>query len=193
MSKQDRQGVRRASDIEQKYSLGDIEESKKRISGAESSAGRTAQTLSQFMNTTNLAIAELRNRIESFYPVGSIYISANATSPAALFGGVWERIEDRFLLAAGDSYAAGATGGEATHELTIDEMPRHNHQIHQWTWILSSGGNSGKYGIPGSAGNGNANYANEDSEYRTSYETGSGLAHNNMPPYLAVYVWRRVS
>ena len=61
------------------------------------------------------------------YPVGSIYISVNSTSPATLFGGTWEQIEDTFLLAAGSSYTAGDTGGEAIHVLTSDEMPSHKH------------------------------------------------------------------
>lgn len=74
------------------------------------------------------------------YPVGSIYMSVNATNPASLFGGTWEQIKDRFLLAAGDNYSAGATGGAS--------------------------------GNTGSAG------------------TGDG---GNMPPYLAVYIWKRTA
>ena len=54
-----------------------------------------------------------RGVIGMIYPVGSIYMSVNATSPASLFGGTWEQLKDRFLLAAGDTYAAGSTGGEA--------------------------------------------------------------------------------
>ena len=65
--------------------------------------------------------------LNAIYPVGSIYMSVNSTSPATLFGGTWERIKDRFLLAAGDAYAAGGTGGEATHTLTEGEMPAHSH------------------------------------------------------------------
>lgn len=61
------------------------------------------------------------------HPVGSLYWSREATDPATLFGGAWERVKDRFILAAGDSYAAGSEGGEATHTLTVDEMPAHTH------------------------------------------------------------------
>lgn len=57
------------------------------------------------------------------HPVGSIYMSMNATEPSVLFGGTWERIKDRFILAAGDSYETGATGGEAEHKLTLTELP----------------------------------------------------------------------
>ena len=58
------------------------------------------------------------------YPVGSIYMSANATNPGTLFGGTWSQIQGRFLLAADGSHAAGSTGGEATHTLTQAEMPQ---------------------------------------------------------------------
>lgn len=194
MSKQDRQGVRTAADVERKYSLGDINDASKRSTKAEKQVSELDQRMNLFMSSVNKTIKDIQDRVNSFYPVGSIYISADAKNPSELFGGVWERIEDRFLLAASDTYPNMSTGGEAEHTLTIEELPIHNHQIHQWTWILSSGGNSGRYNIPGqSAGNGNAEHANEDAEYRTSYETGGNQAHNNMPPYLAVYVWRRIS
>jgi hypothetical protein len=66
--------------------------------------------------------------INTIYPVGSIYISTVSTSPKVLFGvGEWEQIKDRFLLGAGDTYNAGATGGEASVTLTRAQMPEHNH------------------------------------------------------------------
>jgi hypothetical protein len=61
------------------------------------------------------------------YPVGSIYVSAKATSPAELFGGTWKAIEDVFLYCAGPKHAAGETGGAETHTQTVEEMPAHNH------------------------------------------------------------------
>ena len=65
--------------------------------------------------------------LDNVWPVGSIYMSVNSTNPGTLFGGTWQRLKDRFLLGAGDTYAAGSQGGEATHTLTIDEMPAHSH------------------------------------------------------------------
>lgn len=120
------------------------------------------------------------------YAVGDIFISTNSTSPAARFGGTWEQIKDTFLLASGDTYTAGATGGEAEHTLSVDEIAAHDHPVtsqgynvtlvgnvpingHASAWFYSSGGNS-----------------------RTG-STGGGQAHNNMPPYLAVYVWKRIA
>lgn len=60
------------------------------------------------------------------YPVGSIYQSTKSTNPGTFLGGTWTQLKDRFLLGAG-SKAAGATGGEENHTLTVAEMPSHNH------------------------------------------------------------------
>ena len=113
------------------------------------------------------------------YPVGSIYMSVNSVDPGTLFGGTWERIKDRFLLAAGDSYGAGATGGEAMHTLTIDEMPSHTHGYYFPGYTAGSAW----YGANGVA-QGTKNY---------SESSGGSKPHNNMPPYLAVYMWKRVA
>lgn len=69
----------------------------------------------------------LNNMLSLVYPVGSIYMSVNSTSPATLFGGTWEQLKDRFLIGAGSSYAVNATGGSTTHTLTTSEMPSHTH------------------------------------------------------------------
>lgn len=61
------------------------------------------------------------------HPVGSLYWSDNPTSPSVLFGGSWQRIVDKFILAASDNYPVGTTGGESMHALTIEEMARHYH------------------------------------------------------------------
>ena len=120
--------------------------------------------------------------LDYVYPVGSIYMSVNSTSPATLFGGTWEQIQDTFLLAAGSTYAAGSTGGEAAHTLTVDEMPNHTH-MYAATRTANSGSNTFR---PVSYGESGA------TEINMSY-TGGGQAHNNMPPYLAVYVWKRTA
>lgn len=78
------------------------------------------------------------------YPVGSIYQSTKATSPATLFGGTWRQLKDRFLLGAG-SKSAGAVGGEENHKLTVAEMPSHTHQAYSRNWwvAIGSGTNCG--------------------------------------------------
>lgn len=123
------------------------------------------------------------------YPVGSLYTSVNGTDPGTLFGGTWERLKDRFLLAAGDTYAAGATGGEAAHTLTVEEMPSHNHslsdQIDKNSIKLGSMGGDTNYALSKRAASYDHNLATNN--------TGGGAAHNNMPPYIAVYVWKRTA
>ena len=77
---------------------------------------------------TNKAVQDAVSAIlDTIYPVGSIYMSVNSTDPSSFLGGSWAPLKDRFLLAAGDKYAGGSTGGEASHTLTISEMPSHNH------------------------------------------------------------------
>ncbi|MEA5151593.1 MAG: hypothetical protein VB039_03190 [Oscillospiraceae bacterium] len=130
------------------------------------------------------------------YPVGAVYISTAATSPASLFGGTWEQLKDRFLLAAGDSYAAGATGGEAAHTLTVGEMPAH--EGHLGGNNSSSLGNYAAYmqqGVLSAYGASGRGWSLQDSNEAipAGMTRGGGGAHNNMPPYLAVYVWRRTA
>ena len=119
---------------------------------------------------------------KAVYPVGAIYLSTVATNPATLFGfGTWEQVKDTFLLAAGSTYAAGSTGGSATHTLTVDELPSHEHAAKGWAAVRDG---SGTYITLGGAG--------KSREYTTD-PTGGGTAHNNMPPYLAVYMWKRTA
>lgn len=137
----------------------------------------------------------LLDTLNMVYPVGSIYMSVNSTSPASLFGGTWEQIKDRFLLAAGDTYEAGSTGGESSHTLTVDEMPSHRHSsdTYQVGYPNSTTGN-GDYCTWVNRGTiqNNAPNTAESGDIKTSLVGGS-KPHNNMPPYLVVYMWKRVS
>lgn len=141
----------------------------------------------------------LQNLIESInnaqHPIGSIYMSISSTSPASLFGGTWEQINDKFLLSAGSTYRAGSTGGEATHKLTISEMPSHAHKPHEWTVITSKNDSTGRFNMlykePYDA-KFNQFRDDEDQDRFGSY-VGGDIPHNNMPPYLTVYMWKRIS
>lgn len=133
------------------------------------------------------------NVAQLVYPVGAIYMSTVATNPSTLFGfGTWEQIKDMFLLAAGNTYTGGSTGGEATHSLSQAEMPAHYHTIHY-------GNNSGEYytaaiGFPAVMTSNGANVQKSwGAEMCRTADKGDGEAHNNMPPYLAVYVWKRTA
>ena len=129
--------------------------------------------------------------LDTVYPVGSVYISVNSTSPASLFGGTWTQIKDTFLLSAGDTYSNGATGGEATHTLTTNEMPSHQHNASQSYKNIESG-TSGEGASSWLLGAGRYNANVSGSDIKTS-SVGSGQAHNNMPPYIKVAIWKRTA
>lgn len=129
--------------------------------------------------------------LERIYPVGAIYISTVSTSPATLFGfGSWTRIQGRFLLGAGSGYTAGATGGEATHTLTTSEMPPHAHPMYVYNGSSSStwSPSVGSYLVTAGSVSSSKNTYNAQLGMNN---TGGGSAHNNMPPYYVVYMWRR--
>ena len=124
--------------------------------------------------------------LNSTYPVGSIYMSVSATNPSELFGGEWEQIENRFLLACGSDYKAGSVGGESEHTLSVTEMPSHTH----------NDGTDGTrvFDVETNTGGGTSTVIFSDPQYgRATTATGGNQPHNNMPPYLAVYMWKRIN
>jgi hypothetical protein len=127
---------------------------------------------------------DIEAMVDRIWPVGSIYMSMEATDPATRFGGTWTRIQDAFLLAAGDAHPAGESGGEETHTLTEAEMPSHSHE--------QAGMPYGRDWL-GTAGQWSASSSGNATHVYTTKAAGGGQAHNNMPPYLSVYVWRRIS
>lgn len=131
------------------------------------------------------------------WPVGSIYMSLQATSPATLFGGTWERIANGRMLIGADSasYPAGSTGGEAKHALTETEMPSHNHGVQQAGSdgaIPMEMGKDGTYQNDTYLSFGTSVKPFAESTILISYR-GGNQPHNNMPPYLSVYMWRRTA
>lgn len=156
-----------------------------------------AGNLKNQIDAANEKIDTLNNGLAQLYPIGSIYLSVNDTNPSTFIGGTWERIKDRFLLAAGDTYAAGSTGGEATHKLTVNEMPSHSHEekvgdqgSNQNTNVLRKRKTNGTY--PGGVFNADWTSTGLGDSISTNY-TGGSAAHNNMPPYIAVYMWVRTA
>ena len=145
-----------------------------------------------------------RTPVDLIYPVGSIYMSINATNPKELFGGTWEQIQGRFLLGMSSSYPAGSTGGEATHTLTSSEIPFHDHDIGQQgntskilpTQIAVDDSSHSQY-VTTLEGGRSGWYKSSvawDGRIATRDQTSPyGQSHNNMPPYLAVYIWKRTA
>lgn len=164
-------------------------------------------------STTNLDIISF----DQIYPIGAIYMSTVSTNPATLFKiGNWEALPaGRVLLAQGTStwgvnYSAGSTGGEDKHTLTVSESAPHNHtgsattsgstHTHALT-MQASHGKSGNGGVPRFSDGDiwspyktqNLSAAGEHSHAITINNSGGGQAHNNMQPYLSVYMWKRIS
>lgn len=157
---------------------------------AKEAATNAANSAAAAENSANEAkqaaasVPSLLDVLKAVYPVGAFYISATATSPRTVFGfGTWTQIKDRFILAAGDTYPAASSGGEAAVTLTIDQIPSHFHK-------LKLSDDMGGYDIAARGGGANESLSNSDS---TITSVGGGQAHNNMPPYLAAYIWRRTA
>lgn len=134
-----------------------------------------------------------RKLFNLIYPVGSIYMSTNAASPATLFGGTWARIEGKFLLASSsdgrdERYAPGAKGGVDAIALSAENIPAHSHSISFDKTTVGWYTAGTMYG-----GYLNSKYNNDGSTSYTTGNTGSGTAFDILPPYLAVYVWQRTA
>ena len=132
--------------------------------------------------------------LQAVYPVGSIYMSVNTVSPSILFGfGVWEKIEDKFLLGSGTTYENGSTGGSADAVIVS-----HSHQSSaDGEYIVTSEEDTANNTKVAYSANGNRWVDGQTSQshfhHRTSTNTvGEDGTNKNMPPYLAVNIWYRV-
>lgn len=132
--------------------------------------------------------------VERDHPVGSLYISENATSPAELYGGTWERIEGKFIMGASDTYPAGSTGGEAEHTLTRSELPRIRENLTGFTaYNANNGGTDGVLSFIEEATLSNVQPGNSTKYATLTMSLGDSQPHNNIPPYYSVYIWRRIA
>ena len=135
--------------------------------------------------------------IDRIYPVGSIYISTSSTfNPQNVWGGTWRKTADgRCLIGANDTYPLGSTGGEERHYLTGNEMPPHGHSAGK-----ASGFKLANTGIARSALDKYSEQflwidqsSTSSSSVLNTNSSGGGASHNNMQPYLAVYIWERTA
>ena len=158
-------------------------------------------------------------KLDMCYPIGSIYMSTVATSPAILFGGTWEAMPaGRVLLAQGEAewgveYKAGSTGGEHEHQLSVGELPSHFHEIVSNTVNLTGsagyfvGADSPSYsgiltvtkgskGLTGGGGGHTQDYLNIQANITPSVNisaAGSNQSHENMPPFISIFCWKRIA
>ena len=146
----------------------------------------------------NSKIIEIENKlnglIDVFYPVGSYYETSDKNfNPNISWGGTWKKDNSGvFLVSEDSSLTLGNTGGEKTHQLTINEMPRHRHNgIYD--------GNSWSIVVDNKVSGNTIGYCITDNPVRGADRTmntevaGESQSHNNMPPYLVVARWHRIS
>lgn len=153
--------------------------------------------VSQKTNTLEIALdvefsGDVRGTIfDAIYPVGSIYLAYNHVNPATLFGGTWTRIQNAFLWASTASDTIGVTGGSKTHTLSVDEMPRHKHNVGAYKSTDGNGATIDAYTALVSSSNG----SDTTNKYYTSgtLSVGGSQPHNNMPPYIQISAWRRTA
>lgn len=152
--------------------------------------GSSAKTIDITAATPAAVKAAIAEAKLAAWPIGSIYMTVSNTSPESLFGGTWERISERFLLGASSSYPAGSTGGESAHTLTQSELPNYSLSVANGSNVIRSktGSYADAYVQTQSSGWGIPNW---ESKTVTVASGGSGKAHNNMPPYLSVWIWKR--
>lgn len=153
--------------------------------------------------TIELTQEQLNNIIKqtllAAHPVGSIYQSLDSTSPEILFGGKWQTINGAFLFSTDGNHTVGSTGGEFTHTLTVSEMPNHSHNM-----AVSGYSGWGPRTITGyvlrfdssvleNTSSGTVTLSHVANAALNIQSAGASQAHNNMPPYLTVYTWKRTA
>lgn len=150
-----------------------------------------------------------RDVFDMVYPVGSIYMSVNSTSPQTLFGGTWEQIEDKFLLASGTNYSNGSTGGSAdavvvshthtqnAHSHTLDNSKRYvvasNNAYAEGVKRLATKNDDAGYYLRSDYASSVTVYTNTANATATNQTTGESGTGKNMPPYVVVNVWKRTA
>lgn len=133
-----------------------------------------------------LFVRNIHGIAKLIYPVGSIYMSVNPTEPSILFGGTWEKIEGRFLLAADSTYPVESTGGTTEHQHT---SPNGFNAANKYLGMSFRHGYeqtsvSAAYAALSSA------VSEGSGSYKWKLPKTNTLSH--MPPYMAVYMWRRL-
>ena len=154
--------------------------------------------------------------LSAMYPVGSIYLTISDATPGFLgFPGVWEKVKDKYILASGDTRAAGTTGGSnyidvtpsgsvGNHTLTTSEIPAHDHYYSD-RYIDNVSHNMIEYSDDGQSvvQADTVNAIHFQDRTPSTGTTGGGGAHNHtftggttryttMPEYFAVNVWKRI-
>lgn len=165
--------------------------------------------------TNDVGYTKTTDLLNLIYPVGSVYMSVNSTSPATLFGGTWERLQGGFLYGAiNDSGSGNGTGtstgtnndNTGSTAITVNQMPEHTHNVtagRSYFFTLGAAGNTDWYGGGSSDKIWAPTFPNDAARgwsTATANSTGGGEGHthtlNNHShtiPYMAVFVWKRIA
>lgn len=182
----------------------EVKEAPNAVSMVDPSEHNWQQLVDQYMEsklsnyTTEKKVREI---LDAMYPVGSVYITADKNNPGNFIGGTWEQFgQGRTLIGEGTgndgstsmSFTSGNIGGEYKHLLSLNELPSHAHKPHEWSLVISEGGNSGAYHMDTSHTD-IVNICKDDSrkDRNTSY-TGGDEPHNIVQPYITVSFWKRI-
>lgn len=132
------------------------------------------------------------------YPVGSIYMSVNSTDPSELFGGTWEQIEDKFLLACGTKHPNGEEDG-SEDSIVVSHTHTPNNGTNEYFVTNDNSGATNQRVTVATSGNTYADIKSSSNSnpyqfhHRNLATTGESGIGKNMPPYLAVYCWVRIA
>lgn len=133
--------------------------------------GLTKPSITDKVADTIDALAADLDLLDKEWPVGSIYMSTKSTDPGTFLGGTWSRLQGRFLVGAGSSFAAGTTGGSTSMGMHRNADESTNADAKAAGLIKT-----------GSVGFGGRVLVSED-----------GYTGKILPPYLAVYMWERTA
>lgn len=147
----------------------------------------TVENMQDSVSNMEMLVNELSTRLNRYaldkvYPIGSIYMSVNAANPSTFMGGTWEKISDKFLIGAGNKYSATSSGGNELLMIEEDQTPWIKIDSEQKGWGLSHDTSQ-----PGGIGF-------KDRVAIARPEDGSQPQQyvKLIPPYFAVYIWKRV-
>jgi hypothetical protein len=129
----------------------------------------------------------------SIFPVGSVYFTSININPSSYLGGTWVRVaEGRFIAGVGtgsdgtysETIGEGNSVGSYKHQLTIDEMPSHDHALD----LLTKRGAD----IDNDFHTWSTNRTTPQFNQETA-ASGGDQPHNNTPPSFGLYVWSRTA
>ena len=138
-------------------------------------------------------MAQNKLNVDLIYPIGSIYMSVNGTNPSTLFGGTWEQLKDRFLLGSGDTYTNGDTGGSSVQTHTLDDNGYAKVILKSNGYIKYRERSTDEWASNYQLQTGGASGAVDYGQHYGAVLGGKTANADNMPPYLVVYMWKRIS